>query len=487
MSDKFGYTSALLMSNAVTLFINGVRREIAGEKVFSTLSDYLRYELGLTGTKVVCAEGDCGSCSVAVGRRIEQRVEYTAICSCIQFVFQLHAAHVVTIEGLNAGSALNAFQQAMVNCHGAQCGFCTPGIVMAVAGAREQTSERIDGKTVLIGNLCRCTGYESIVRACEQTEPGQLDRIATRFPDEQIAPALKALERESVEIRTEHRLMFRPTTLEAAARFRAEHPDAIVVSGATDVGVQVNKLGRPLNKVLSLSGVDELKRLQVDHGVMIVGAGVSLAEFEQKLGGFIQPFAELMHYFGSPPIKSAGTIGGNLGTGSPIGDTLPALFALDAELELISTTGRRRVRINDFYVGYRKTIARPDELIAGVIVPQPRPDEQLKLYKVSRRRDLDISAFAAAFLLKIDANRISGIRIAFGGVGPTVVRLPRTEAFLVNQPMEVATFEEAGAIARDEVKPISDVRGSMTYRQQLAENIFCKLYYDLAAPAEALA
>lgn len=477
------------MQNSVKCFINGQLREISDGRVFSTLSDYLRYDLGLIGTKVVCAEGDCGSCSVLVGRCTGERIEYATVCSCIQFVFQLHGAHVVTIEGANRGNSLNVFQESMAKCHGAQCGFCTPGIVMAVAGLRERVDDgaSIDGRDALIGNLCRCTGYEAIVRACEETQVAKLQRMAALYPDAELLPTMRELEASPVRLQVGERLLYRPTTLEQAAAFRAEHPDAIIVSGATDVGVQVNKLGRPLNKVLSLSGVTELKRSHADGGEMVIGAGVSLAEFELKLKGFVEPFAELMHYFGSPPIKAAGSIGGNIGTGSPIGDTLPALLALDAELELVSMSGRRRVKINEFYVGYRKTIGRPDELIAKVIIPQPAMGETLKLYKISRRRDLDISAFAAAFLLKVENNRITSVRIAFGGVGPTVVRLPKTEAFLKDRPLELATFEEAGAIARSEVKPISDVRGSMQYRQQLAENIFCRLYYDLTSGVEALA
>jgi xanthine dehydrogenase small subunit len=272
---------------------------------------------------------------------------------------------------------------------------------------------------------------------------------------------------------------FAPTTLADAAAFKRDHPGCTIVQGATDVGVWINKRAFTSPAMLSLAKIHELHELRDDRDAIVVGANVTLAAFETFIKDRIPELAGILNIFGSPQIKNAGTLIGNIANGSPIGDTLPYLFVAGAELELAGTTGTRTVPIANYYLGYKKFDLRADEIIARVRVPVVA--DTLKLYKVSRRKDLDISAFTAAIRLRTSDGHINSATIAYGGVAPTVVRLPRTESFLAGKPIALGTFEEAGRIARGEVAPISDVRGSAEYRAQLAENILPKFYYEVLA------
>jgi xanthine dehydrogenase small subunit len=271
---------------------------------------------------------------------------------------------------------------------------------------------------------------------------------------------------------------FAPTTIAEAVQFKAANPGCTIVQGATDVGVWMTKRNFSAPAMLSLSKIAALNGLGEENGHIAVGANVTLTPFEEFVRDRIPELHRILHVFGSPQIKNAGTLVGNIANGSPIGDTLPYLFVTDAQMELAGLSGTRLVPINHFYLGYKKFDLKPDEIIARVFVPVVR--DTLKLYKVSRRRDLDISAFTAAIRLRVNTH-IEEARIAYGGVAPTVVRLPKTESFLTGKTPSLEVFERAGEIARAEVKPISDVRGSAQYRSQLAENILCKFWYEALA------
>ncbi|HEY7091473.1 MAG TPA: FAD binding domain-containing protein [Tepidisphaeraceae bacterium] len=467
------------MRDFLLIYVNGVRHQVAGEKAFRSLSDFLRYDLGLGGTKVVCAEGDCGSCSILLGKAGEDQIDYRPVCSCIQFLFQLDCTHIITIEGLKYDGKLNPLQEAMVRCQGSQCGFCTPGIVVSMCAMFEGCTTS-DARQALVGNLCRCTGYEPIIRAAIETSASTMRPLNQLYPPGDMLEELKRHQQEPVMISAAERTFFKPVSLEPAARFKAENPDCTIVSGGTDIGVQINKGTRQVQKVMALGGLPSLYEMRKENGTLEVGGAVSIAELERATKDLVPEYSNLLYYFGSPPIKAAATIGGNIANGSPIGDSMPALFVLNAEIELTGRTSRRRVNINDFYAGYRKTVMNADELITRIFISIPARDEIFKLYKVSRRKDLDISAFTAAIWMKIDDDLIREARVAYGGVAPVILRLPQTEAHLKDAPMELATFEQAGRIARREIKPISDVRGSMDYRLQLAENIMVKLWHELA-------
>ncbi len=452
------------MRDHILFNINGRGHRIEGDAAFVTLANYLRQDVAATGTKIVCEEGDCGACTVLTRRSATE--DYRPVNSCILNLAQLDGASIVTVEGLREGDRLHAIQEAMVQCHGAQCGYCTPGFVVAMAGMFERC-DRVDEKQVrdgLTGNLCRCTGYEPIIKAALAVDGTTAAKMRDRYPNLPDAG-------DSVQAGS----FCSPATLDEAIAFKRDHPGCTIVQGGTDAGVWVNKRNYSAPSMLTLSKIAALNELREEDSVIIAGANVTLADFETFITDRIPELAGILAVFGSPQIKNAGTLVGNIANGSPIGDTLPYLFVAGATLEL--NGGSRTVPIERFYLGYRKFDLYPDEIITRVHVPIVR--DTLKLYKVSRRKDLDISAFTAAIRLTMNAGRIDKAMIVYGGVAPTVIRLPRTEAFLTGKPATLDTFEQAGRIARNEIKPISDVRGSADYRLQLAENIMSKLWFEV--------
>jgi xanthine dehydrogenase small subunit len=478
----------ICMRDYVLIYVNGQRHEVRGKLAFSSLSDFLRNDLALTGTKIVCAEGDCGSCSILLGKAGTHRIDYRTVCSCIQFVYQLDCSHIITVEGLQYDGHLNPVQEALVQFQGTQCGFCTPGFVVSLCAMFEdqKIASVDDVRANCVGNLCRCTGYESILRAGASIDGSHMRPLNALYPPEKMLAEFSRCAREDVQIAHGGKIFFKPAVISRACTFRNEHPDCTIISGGTDIGVLVNKRIREPKTILVTAGLRELETIEVSDGMIVAGARVSLMDLETLCSQHLPEFAKILYYFGSPPIRNAGTLGGNIANGSPIGDSMPALFVLNAEIELTGLNGARRVNINDFYTGYRKTVMRSDELITRIFIPLPRNDETLKLYKISRRKDLDISAFTAAFWMKRDDETITDIRIAYGGVAPTIVRMPKTEAFLRGKRLDTETAAEAGAIARTEVSPITDVRGSADYRLQLCENIILKLQAELNESAPVM-
>jgi len=472
------------MRDFVLIYVNGQRYELRGAQVFQPLSTFLRSDLQLTGTKVVCAEGDCGSCTVFIGRPRSGNLQYATVCSCIQYLYQLDGCHVVTVEGLCSDGKLNPIQESMVRCQGSQCGYCTPGFIVSMQALFESdtvmTEQRL--RRGLVGNLCRCTGYEPILKAGLEVETKNLHRL-----DEMYNPAgpLAELARcadEPVRLAADGKIFFKPTTLAEAAKFKSEHADCLVISGGTDLGVQMNKGLREPKTILSTAALN-LTDLQVSSDQIIAGAGVSLADLESAAAAALPEYAQFLAWFGSPPIKNAGTLGGNIANASPIGDTMPALFVLNASVELFGINGPRLVNINDFYIGYKKTAAASDELISRIFLALPNSGELFKLYKVSKRKDLDISTFSAAIWMRLDGPKIAAVRIAYGGVGPKIMRMPKTESHLIGESFSEAAFDAAAQTAVTEITPISDVRGSADYRQLLAANILRKFYADVAVPS----
>ena len=470
------------MRDHVLLYVNGKPRKISGDTVFQSLSKYLRYDERATGTKIVCEEGDCGACTVLLGRVENGRLRYRPINSCIQFLFQLDCTHVVTVEGLSR-DGLTPVQEAMVTAHGAQCGYCTPGFIMAMAAmhepdGRSQVAGRGSQMSVdevkkgLTGNLCRCTGYEPIIRAALDVK--KQPTAEDLYPSEAMLRDFAAHCRDEVWIGN----FCRPADLAGAIEFKASHPKCVIVQGGTDFGVWRNKRDFAAEALLSLSAIEGLGDIRLDDGTIEVGGRVTLAAFEDFTRDLVSELAGIMERFGSPQIKNAGTLAGNIANASPIADTLPFLYVTDARLELTGRNGARVVPIASFYKGYKTLDLRPDEIITRIFVPLPKGEETLRLYKVSKRSHLDISSFTAAMLMRRAGNRIDSIRIAYGGVAPVVLRLPETEKFLAGKPFDRNTLDSAGEIAAGEVKPISDVRGSAEYRLQLAKNILSKFYYD---------
>ena len=505
------------MRDHLVLYINGVRQTVRGRDAFLSLSDFLRSRLGLIGTKIVCSEGDCGACTVLIGRAAKRgresfatgnvaisggiasrkrlptpsappQISYLPVDSCIQFLFQLDGTHIVTVEGLRPDGQLNPVQQAMVNCHGSQCGFCTPGFVMAMTGLLEETDEVDESqlRTGLTGNLCRCTGYTPIIEAGLRCNDAEHERLSELYPPAPMLTEFERLRADPITLQAEWfgepHIAACPTTLAGALEFLAAHPTATIVAGATDIGVRVNKTGRIPPVILDLNRIPGLDGVRVENNELIAGARASWTALLATCDLAVPEFGRILAVFGAPQIRHVGTLAGNIANASPIADSLPFLYVMEATLVIASAAGRREVNINDFYFGYKKLDLKPGELIAEVRIPLPAEDDLLRLYKVTRRRDLDISGFTAALRLRLSENdAITHASIALGAVGPTVLRARRTEQFLIGKPLNEGTMQAAGDMAVEEITPIDDVRRTAHYRRQLTRNIFLKFYHQTQA------
>jgi xanthine dehydrogenase small subunit len=468
------------MRHEVTFYLNGRRRVIPGRAAFGPLVEYLRDECRLVGTKVGCGEGDCGACTVMVGRASGGAVLYRAATSCILTPCQVDAAHLVTVEGLREGDELTPLQEAMVEHHGSQCGYCTPGIVVAITGLLESDPDPDDVavREALTGNLCRCTGYLPILEAARSFDRKRHRGLAARYPDPAMLAELEGLAAEPLRVEADGRTFVRPDRAADAVAFKAEHPDAVVISGGTDLGVWRNRRGFDPPRLLSLAGVAEWGRIGVDGGVASIGANVTWAELERFAAVEAPALLGVIRHFASPQVRNVATFVGNVAHGSPIADSVSFLHVMGAMLELAGPSGSRTVGVGEFFTGYRETVLGSDEVVARVLVPLPSLEDRLGLYKVSKRKEMDISTFRAAIRVRESSGRIERATLAFAGVGPKVLRLPETEAFLRGGTFTESTFREAGRRARREIEPISDVRGSRDYRLILAENVLLRFFRE---------
>ncbi len=487
------------MRDYLLVYINGKEHQLKGDQAFMRLSDFLRYDQGLTGTKVVCEEGDCGACTILRGslNPDSDQLHYESINSCITFMSLLDCTHIISVEGLSENGSLNPIQQAMVENHGTQCGFCTPGFVCAMteyvnhrvcqrgSAPEEQFLDAQQVRNALTGNLCRCTGYAPIINAGQAIDLQAFSTLQQRYDTPEMLAKLNDHQQMGVHLQSKNRIFYAPISFAQAAAFKASEDNCSVFSSATDLGVLINK-GRAKPVVMtSLSHVPEAHEVKEQEGHVVVGARISLTHLENFCRSRIPEFSRLMRIFASPQIKNKGTLVGNIANGSPIADTLPFLFVAEAEIELTNSDGvERRVNINDFYTGYKQMDMAEDELISRVWIPIPGKSELMRLYKVSNRKDLDISTFTAAIRLKMDGQQIQSASVAYGGVGPNVIRLPKTEALLQGKTLAADVFQAAGEQARQEITPISDVRASADYRFQLAENILRKFYAELGETVE---
>lgn len=469
------------MRDYLHFFVNGRQCRVGAEQAFQPLSSYLRQELGITGTKIVCEEGDCGACTTLIAKAAGENFEYRPLNSCIQYVFQVDLCHVITVEGLKHAEGLNPVQESMVKCHGTQCGFCTPGFIVAMSEYfnREENPDPQGIKDCLTGNLCRCTGYEPIIKAGMNVETKQITPLSKLYPPAQMLEILAEAQKTSVMLKSDEQVVFIPAGLEEALEFKADHHEAVIISGGTDVCVNMNKRAFAPRILMSLGNLRGLDSISSGNGFVNVGAKVTLTQLEEFFRTRVPEFHQILWVFGSPQIRNSGTLAGNIANASPIADTPPFLFIMDAALELKSKRGRREVRINEFYKGYKKFDLAADEMISSIVIPLPEKDEIVKLYKVSRRKHLDISTSTAAFRLKLKNDLIEEVAIAYGGVAAVIMRMPKTEAFLKGKIFSLELIKDASEIAAGEISPISDVRGSKEFRLQLARNLMLKLYYDI--------
>lgn len=464
--------------------VNGRRLPLAGTPVHTTLLDFVR-DSGLTGCKEGCAEGECGACAVLVARPgIAAPTEWVAINACLLPVAALDGQEVVTAEGLGEPGALHPVQQEMAVRGGSQCGYCTPGFVCSMAAEYYRPDRTPDGADTehgpngfdlhaLSGNLCRCTGYRPIRDAAYALgTPAAGDSLAVRCG----APATDA---SATELTEDGHTFVRPATLSEALGVLAKHSDGVLVAGCTDWGVEVNLRGRRAGVAVAIDRLPELRELVIGDDAVELGAALTLTEIERRLDGRVPLLAQLFPQFASRLIRNGATLGGNLGTGSPIGDTPPALLALDASVILVSRTGERAVPLADYFTGYRQSVRRSDELIKAIRIPLPLAPVTA-FYKIAKRRYDDISSIAVAFALDIVDGVVRRVRIGLGGVAATPIRAYTTEAELRGRPWTAETVRTAAEVLRTEGTPLDDHRASARYRAAMLGQSLAKLYAETA-------
>lgn len=467
----------------IRFLLNGTPVALGNVRPDETLLDYLRLRQRLTGTKEGCAEGDCGACTVLVGRLRKGELVYESVNACIRFLGSLDACHVVTVEHLKrADGSLHPVQQALVDHHGSQCGFCTPGFVMSLYALwmREpKPSERAVEKA-LQGNLCRCTGYEPIVRAALSvstygdavSDPLATERAAV------IAALNQMKDGARVEIGSGRDRLVIPTDVDDFATILESELDATVVAGATDVGLWVTKFMREIAPVVFIGGLDELRDIHEENGAIHIGAGVSYSDAFSFLAKRIPALGALIDRIGGEQVRNMGTIGGNIANGSPIGDTPPPLIALGATLTLRKGSARRTIPLEDFFIDYGKQDRTPGEFVEAVHVPVPDAASRFAVWKISKRRDEDITAVLGAFDLTIADGRVEAARIAYGGMAATPKRAKAVEAALVGKAWTEETVEAALSAYEKDFQPISDMRASADYRMMAAKNLLRRFYVE---------
>jgi xanthine dehydrogenase small subunit len=479
-----------MSTRPIRFFHRGQVVEVSDAAPTRSVLDWLREDARCVGTKEGCNEGDCGACTVVIGELARpddtsavRGLALKTVNACIQFLPTLDGKALFSVEDLKTmapTAALHPTQQAMVECHGSQCGFCTPGFVMSMwsayehhqaCGSRPTRQQMADE---LSGNLCRCTGYRPILDAGQRMfdlPPVQLD----------TAPVIAALQglSSSETFGYEHDVRFiAPKTLDDLATLREQHPKAQLLAGSTDVGLWVNKQFRALGDILYVGEVEELQRIEARDEGLWIGAGASLEAAWRALAQRWPTLTDVWLRFASPPIRNAGTMGGNVANGSPIGDSPPVLMALDAQIELRRGARMRRMPLPEFYLDYMKNQLEPGEFVQALLIPPLAADRQVRAYKISKRFDCDISALCAGLAVELDGDTVRAVRLAYGGMAATVKRAAQAEAALLGQPWTQANIRAAQTALAQDFKPLSDMRASAAYRLQVAQNLLQRFWLE---------
>lgn len=473
---------AVKIRDHIRFLLNGVETRLADFPANQTLLDYLRLTRKLTGSKEGCAEGDCGACSVLVGRLLEGRLVYESVNGCIRFMGSLDGCHVVTIEHLKgADGKLHPVQQAMVDHHGSQCGFCTPGIVMSLYGLWMENPVPSVGdiEVALQGNLCRCTGYAPIIRAAQAVvgSPAEDALVAER---EMITSKLVAMADGSrVQSGVGADQVIVPASADDLADMLSAVPGATIIAGSTDVGLWVTKFLRDIYPAVFIGNIADLQGIEESDAGLSIGAGVTYSQAAPHIAKLFPQMSVFWERVGGMQVRNMGTVGGNIANGSPIGDTPPPLMALGAEIVLRKGAARRTIRLEDFFIAYGKQDRAKGEFVERIVIPKLKGGEQFAVYKVSKRRDEDISSVCGAFKMRVDNGVIVEAVIAFGGMAATPKRASKTEAALIGRSGDDAVEAAVMAMAED-YQPISDMRASAEYRMLVAQNLLRRFLVESA-------
>ncbi len=476
------------MRDHITFLLDHDVQKVSAIAPTMTLLQWLRQRKRMVGSKEGCAEGDCGACTVVLGELTDGHVRYRAVNACILLMGQLESRQVIAVEHVaGPGGMLHPCQQALVDAHGSQCGFCTPGFVMSLYAAYLSEPRPTRGRLgdLLAGNLCRCTGYGGILTAGE--EMYALARpdwdVARRAGD---AAALAAIQhRETVALASDDARAFSPGDVDTFAGLAMAHPQATIVAGATDVGLWVTKQHRALDCVIHVDRLQDLKTMTIAGGVLRIGAGLRYCEVEPVLADHYPDLGELVRRIGGQQVRNSGTIGGNIANGSPIGDMPPALIALGASVHLRHGDRRRALALEDFFLAYGRQDRAAGEFIDAITVPLLADPLSLSCYKVSKRFDSDITAVLGAFNVRVEGGRIAAARIAFGGMAAIPKRARAVEAALVDRSWTEATIAAALTAFAEDFAPISDHRASSDYRLRVAKAMLRKTFIERSQPSTA--
>ncbi|MFA5974303.1 MAG: xanthine dehydrogenase small subunit [Lentimicrobiaceae bacterium] len=451
----------------------------------TTVLNYLRSLPGHKGVKEGCAEGDCGACTVVIAESRNGKLSYKTIDSCLVFLPMIHGKQLITVENLADSGTLHPVQLEMVNHNGSQCGYCTPGVVMSMFGLykNHHNPEREIIEDAFTGNLCRCTGYQPIIKAAEHA-CSCVDTDKFKLHESKIVGLLDDINRDNstIEISTPSNNYYKPLTLPEALALRRKYPSATIVSGASDIALRQTKKHEFLSGILDISDVAELKYFTETDTDFEIGSGLNLEMLKSQSHEKLPALHKMLQIFGSLQIRNLATIGGNIGSASPIGDTLPLLIAYKAKVKLQSSDSERLILLDDFIKGYRLTDIRYDELITAVHILKLASDTYVHSYKVSKRKDLDISTVSGGFSLQLENGHVKEIILAFGGMAERPKHASETEHYLLWKPWTRANVEHAMKILAHEFTPLSDARSGAEYRKIVAGNLLLKFYAETFTP-----
>lgn len=473
------------MSGTVRFLLDGEIQSISNIDPTKTLLNYLRYDIARTGTKEGCAEGDCGACTVVIGELVGDSVQYRAVNACILFLPTLDGKELLTVESLvGANGELHPVQQALVETHGSQCGFCTPGFVMSLYALylKGKPSTKSEIEDALAGNLCRCTGYGPIIDAATR----MFEIGADALPD--MAAKVKALTAIArgdtlqltgrAPVTGAEKRYFAPVTVDALAAVYAANPDATILAGGTDVGLWVTKMHKELSTVIYVGDVAELKEIKDLGDQVEIGAGVTYTDAMAVLARLYPDMGEIVRRIGSTQIRNSGTVGGNIANGSPIGDSPPILIAAGAQIDLRSDTGVRTLALEEYFLNYGMQDRRSGEFVEKIILPKPKEGQLYRAYKLTKRFDQDISAVCSGFGVTLEDGKVMEARLAYGGMAATPKRAANAEAALVGQAWSQASVEAAMKAMEADFTPLTDMRASADYRMLSARNLLMKMYVE---------
>jgi len=478
------------MRNGIRFLLGGEVHRVTGFDPSLTILCYLRESLGRCGSKEGCAEGDCGACTVVIGSLAGARVAYRAVNACIALLGSLDGKQLITVEDLaDAHGKLHAVQRFMVENHGSQCGFCTPGIVMSLFALHHASGHTGPNEIndALVGNLCRCTGYGPILESGRQAAEAEPTDHFSTASTHTVALLKSIAVNEPVAVNHQGSLYLAPCTVSQLLVALEEHPEAVMVAGCTDVGLWITKQHRQLNTLISLVNIQSLQGIEQYADGVHIGAMVTYSDALEVIARHYPDFAEMLRLLGGLQVRNAGTLGGNIVNGSPIGDSPPALMALGARIRLHGATGVREIALEDFFLDYGKQDLRRGEFLEEIILPLPQPGWCLRCYKVSKRREQDISALSAAIHVKLQDQgagpQVADIRIAYGGMAAVPKRARALEQRLRGERWDTAVVSHALDALDQDFSPITDLRATAAYRREVARNLVLRCVLETGPEA----